>query len=309
MAKAFSKSLFRIQYVSDLHLEHYDKLAFPLIVKPCARYLALAGDIGIPGTKIYKSFMNYVSSNWDRVFYIAGNNEYRQSEKKQWQVSTPRTFEETHLEIKNTLSKYKNITFLDHESPSAYLSKENAVIIGSTLWSLIPESQYSMAQASLPQYNHIPYREPKSGLLRALRPIDTNSWHRRDRYTLEAQIEYWKLASNAKLFVLTHHMPSFRLISPQYADYGFNHAYASSCDHLFDKRIAAWIYGHSHVSGSATLRNTQCVVNARGYPNQIVPGFMPNAWIEFDTDADEETSENYPELAAAAAGVKAPSGD
>jgi hypothetical protein len=35
---------------------------------------------------------------------------------------------------------------------------------------------------------------------------------------------------------------------------------------------------------------------------------MNNAWIEFDTSVDE-TEETYPELAAAATGLKAPSGE
>jgi len=302
------KSLFRIQYASDLHLEHYDKVAFPLLVKPVAKYLALAGDIGTPGTKLYNSFMNYVSSNWSRVFYVPGNREYFQSEKKAWQIKHPRTFDETHDVIKHAVEKYKNITLLDNDHPSVHLTQENVVVIGSTLWTLIPESQRVNAQISMPEYNRIPIRDGKSRLLRALRPCDTNAWHMRDRYTLEAQIEYWKLASSAKLCIITHHMPSYSLISPKYENYGQNFAYASCCDHLFQKRVAAWIYGHTHAAGSAVIQNTLCVVNSRGYPNQLISGYMNNAWIEFDTSVDE-TEETYPELAAAATGLKAPSGE
>lgn len=304
------KSLFRIQYASDLHLEHYDKYAFPLIVRPNARYLALAGDIGTPGTAIYTSFMNYVSSNWDRVFYVAGNREYYQPHKRNWQISTPRTFDETHEEIQNTVSKYKNISFLDHNRPSVHLTNENVTIIGSTLWSKIHEHHSSVSQATVPDYSHIPIREKHGSLLRSLRPYDTSRWHMRDKALLETQIDYWKLASKSKIIMLTHHVPSFTLISPKYSDCSYNYAYASSCDQMFGQNMAAWIYGHTHAAGSAVIQKTLCVVNAYGYPNQEIAGYLPDAWIEIDTSMEEEESDaNYPELAAAATGVKAPSGD
>ena len=44
MASAL-KRLFRIQYVSDLHLEFLTELTPQSIVKPAAPYLALAGEL------------------------------------------------------------------------------------------------------------------------------------------------------------------------------------------------------------------------------------------------------------------------
>jgi hypothetical protein len=67
---------FRIQYISNLCL--YDKVAFPLFVKPKANYLALAGNIGQPGSRIHTSFLDYCSNHWERIFYVPGPLEHTQ---------------------------------------------------------------------------------------------------------------------------------------------------------------------------------------------------------------------------------------
>ena len=59
---------FQIQYVSDLHLEMYQEVPFPLLLKPNARYLALAGDIGQPLCQSWRPFFDYVNTNWERTF-------------------------------------------------------------------------------------------------------------------------------------------------------------------------------------------------------------------------------------------------
>ena len=105
------RQLFRIQYVSDLHLEFYNKISFRSCVKPVAPYLALAGDIGKPGTNMYTNFLSYVSSNWEHVFYVAGNHEYYDTPRSKWNKKKPVTFEERHQEIINITREYPNIHF------------------------------------------------------------------------------------------------------------------------------------------------------------------------------------------------------
>ena len=72
----------RIQYASDLHLEYYDKIPFPLLLKPAAPVLALAGDLGHPGRRAYRDLLHYCSRNWARVFVVAGNSELYSAQKK-----------------------------------------------------------------------------------------------------------------------------------------------------------------------------------------------------------------------------------
>jgi predicted phosphodiesterase len=305
MASASLKRLFRIQYVSDLHLEHYDKLAFPLVLTPAARYLALAGDIGNPQTDLFRSFIDYTARNWDRVFYVAGNHEYYARRPAQhWRHNPPTDMFEIQKQIKAICKSYSNVHFLHHDSPSVYLAAENVAVIGSTLWSHIPADFTMQAMGGMNDYNLIPFREGET--LRCLTPADTNELHAKEREMLEAQIDYWG-SQRVQVLMITHHMPSYSLISPRYESSSFNCCFASYCDMLMKPHVRAWIYGHTHNAGVASLKHTLCAVNARGYPHESIPGFSREAWLEFPIKNSDELSEcGCDELAASASGIRSP---
>jgi hypothetical protein len=300
-----ARKIFRIQYVSDLHLEFYDKLAFPLVVKPVARYLALAGDIGKPGYPLFTSFLQYVSHNWDRVFYVPGNHEYyAHKEPKHWKYHAPTTLFETQELLKKACAPFKNIHFLCHDNPSVYLSEENVAIIGSTLWTHIPDTHCMEAKYGMNDYRLISMIADDSHI-RALNPEDTNIMHEKERSMLESQITYWGL-QRTHACVITHHMPSLSLISPRYESNPLNCCFASSCESLMKPHVRAWIYGHTHNSSVHIIGKTQCVVNARGYPNENVPGFSNDTWLEFPIGDDGDTPIENDELCASAVGIRPP---
>lgn len=306
MAAAATRRFFRIQYVSDLHLEFYDKATFPLLVKPAARYLALAGDIGHPGHPVFHSFLDYVSRHWDHVFYVAGNHEYyNKKERKKWKYITPVPFQERHGELQRAVAPHKNITFLHHDAPSYHIAAENVTILGSTLWSHIPEDSYYDAQTGMNDYNYIPWFE--DGTTRPLHPRDVAMIHVKERANLQKHIDYAR-SMKQNVVLLTHHMPSYSCISSQFIGNPLNCCFASHCEALMGSPVRAWIYGHTHNASSGVINNTFVAVNARGYPNQHVEGFSPTAVVEFDTDpsAQEHLEINH-ELAAAAAGIRPPS--
>lgn len=300
--KMAAKRLFRIQYVSDLHLELYDKLAFPLVLKPAARYLALAGDIGQPRKTNFTSFIEYASKNWDRVFYVAGNHEYYASRRaEQWKYSKPQTMFEVQTHLQEIIAPYKNVSFLHHDNPSVYLSDENVAIVGSTLWTHIPNDFKTDATHGINDYNYIPIEGDKG--IQKLTPDITNLIHEKEYAMLESTIDYWG-SQKAQVCVITHHMPSYSLISPRYYGSPYNCCFASHAERLMKPHVKAWIYGHTHNAGTGIIKNTICAVNARGYPNESVPGFSREAWLEFQTNNDNDAASD--ELAAAAAGIKSP---
>jgi predicted phosphodiesterase len=297
------KRLFRIQYVSDLHLEFYDKLAFPLLVKPAARYLALAGDIGRPGTDLYKSFIDYTARNWDRVFLVAGNHEYyAKQQSPHWKDNKPNHMFEVQQIIKSVCSAYSNVYFLHHDNPSIYLPEVNVAVIGATLWSHIPDDFKTMAVGGMNDYKLVPFEE--DGVLRSLSPDDTNKIHEKEKAMLESQIDYWG-AQKARVCVLTHHMPSYSLISPRYESNPYNCCFASHCDGLMKPHVRAWIYGHTHNAGTGIIKNSICAVNARGYPHESVPGFSREAWLEFKIKTTDEDG-LCDELSSASVGIRSP---
>lgn len=287
------KRLFRIQYVSDLHLEFYDKATFPLLVKPCARFLALAGDIGQPTNKAYHSFLQYVSEHWDKVFYVAGNHEFYTHHGKTWRYHPPTTMRERAETLRQAVKPYANIHYLDAHNPSVYLEDYNVVVVGSTLWSHIPDEHLVDAVC---EYSDMNFIAMDGG--RHMRPEDINALHAHDKSLLETQIHAWG-ARGAQVCVLTHHMPSYRLISPRYATDPLNCCFASKCDALMRPHVRAWIYGHTHNASTIIRGKTICAVNARGYPNEHVPGFTPEAWLEFPTVDDSSDGRDAELLAAA----------
>lgn len=272
------KKLFKIQYVSDLHLEYYDKLAFPLVCKPAARYLALAGDIGRPDSDLFKSFMDYTSRNWERVFYVSGNHEYyARAPSRRWKYSAPKTMFEIQEIIKHVLEPYKNIHYLCASQPSIYLNSENVAIVGTTLWTHIDPSYFINIAYAINDYKYIPYKADDT--LRLLMPGDVNELHAQNKSLLETQIDYWG-AKNAEVCVITHHMPSFLLLNPKFVSSPYNCCFASNCETLMKPCVKAWIYGHTHDASSRRLGNTICAINARGYPNEVIHGFSATSVLE-----------------------------
>lgn len=292
---AAAKRYFRIQYVSDIHLEFYDKATFPLLVKPAARYLALAGDIGQPHKAAFPSFIDYVSRHWDEVFYITGNHEYYNKDFRKWKYTPPKTIATIDAEIAEIVSKHKNVHFLNPANPSYFLAKENVAIVGATLWSHVPPELKYRAESGVNDYNCIYAGDPDN------KPVTTetlNAIHTEHKRMLESQIDFWTY-QKVPVVVMTHHMPSFRLVSPRWTTHPLNVCFASNCDSLMRSPVKAWIYGHTHNVSSGMLRNVFTAVNARGYPSESLPGFSTEAYIEFPVELDD-SDKPLPELAKAA---------
>ena len=69
-----------LQCIRNLNLQNYANIVYPLVIIPKTRYLALCGNIIDPTVynyRIYKSFLNYCSTHWEKVFYIPGPSENR----------------------------------------------------------------------------------------------------------------------------------------------------------------------------------------------------------------------------------------
>lgn len=299
------RRMFRIQYVSDLHLEFHEKAVFPQMVTPVARYLALAGDIGQPGSRVFHSFLDYVSRHWEHVFYVPGNHEYyAKLPSTKWKHHPPTPYHQRHRHLRELVGTYSNIHFLDISSPSYFCEAENVAVVGTTLWSHIPDERLVDARFGANDYTYIPLACGSGGDgggsgIRPLHPDDVNHIHAHERRVLADQIAHWKHRS-ADVCVVTHHMPSFSLISPRYARHPLSCCYASSCEDLFAPHVKAWIYGHTHNAAVTAIGRTITACNARGYPNQDVPGFGRDVYLEFKTSTGEEDAGDEELMLAAA---------
>jgi hypothetical protein len=114
--------MFRLQYISDIHLERMTaRPFFNRIVRPVTGTLALAGDIGHPHKSFYPKFIEYCKENWDDVIVIAGNHELENGYDQQLTL------------CREICSQWSNVHFLHNNS--VYLRHLQVNFCGTTLWS------------------------------------------------------------------------------------------------------------------------------------------------------------------------------
>lgn len=88
---------------------------------------------------------------------------------------------------------------------------------------------------------------------------------------------------------ITHHLPSYHLIAPQFQRYHANHRFANHLDALMYGRHAPrfWICGHSHALMQRRIGHTTCLLNA--LPRQHTTSFtIPLEDLRCDESVDTE---------------------
>ncbi len=255
----------KFQYFSDVHTEQYKANPNKLkrvqeFIKPCAPYLILAGDIGDPFSMIYNKFLTYLSPLFEYIFIIAGNHEYYGNHD----------MNDVQEEIRHIALSLKNIIFLENEV--FCVPNSNIMIFGATFWSDISKEEENDINYIIIDYRCIP------------------------EFSIQKSIELYHNSCNIlnkilqtypdnKFIVISHHLPSYSLIDPKYlhAKPSLNSAFASKILHAYDKRIIAWIAGHTH----KPLEQGKFHVNPIGYKGEN---------LKVDFNKTFEISESVPFL-------------
>ena len=230
------------QYLSDLHLEFYNDISHIKII-PEAPNLILAGDIGKPGTQIYKDFIEFVATKFERVFLITGNHEYYGKSN----------MDEIEDYIRNVIcTSYQNVIFLQNEC--YMIPNTNLALFGGTMWSHIPYQYFYDVIRFMNDYKRIPH----------LSISKSNELHKKFVATLELLLK--TLDDDTKLIVVSHHMPSYDLIDEKYKNnyMNINCAFATNVDIARNPKIIAWIYGHTHTASQVD----KFYCNPYGYPGE-----------------------------------------
>lgn len=227
----------KIQYVSDIHLEFYSKT--PKII-PVADILVLAGDIGYPYSKIYTQFLKEMNTIFKKVFLITGNHEYY----------TDKDIEVVDEQIQNIIHIHnlKNISFLN----CSYEDYEGYRFIGATLWSFINNPSYTINDITQIKNFSIEFN---------------NELHELHKEYIKDTIE----ESTLPVIIITHHIPSFRLIDKEFLTETlkpYNQCFASNCESLMKEPVAVWIYGHTHKENTSVINSINVLCNPLGYPSE-----------------------------------------
>lgn len=238
----------RIQFASDLHLETTPNQPFSEILKPTAPILVLAGDVSPVEHPIYTSFLRWCSQNWSQVLVTSGNHEY-------FCQHVARTIPEVDVEIQKITSQFPNVLFLQG-SNSIVLNGFR--FIGTTLWSKVDTGLWENSQLlQKGDYTHTGF--PPG---RRTKPADIVSLHMWQKARLESVIA----ASKEPVVIVTHHLPSYRLVADTHVKNLLISTYATNLDYMMVPNVRIWICGHSHTSKQWTAPSgTVCIMNPRGY--------------------------------------------
>jgi predicted phosphohydrolase len=250
----------RIQIASDLHLEFYENtpqkqdffetLVTPPVEKDSVDILILAGDIGYPEDKITEKFLGWCCGLWKKVVWIYGNHEYYNGSKNHYSMQVKEECGAVHAAF------HKNLEFLQDEKIEI---GDNLILAGCTFWTNLSSADKKLVQNSMNDFSQI-----WQGADERFSPDLWNELHWSSRAYLEDMLE-GAANTRKKVIVVTHHLPSYRMILPQYQGHPANCGFAAKADTLLDHPcVAAWICGHSH--GQHTVG--KCHLNARGYKGE-----------------------------------------
>jgi hypothetical protein len=262
----------KVKVVSDLHLECCEHghgvpdlgegevliLGGDIL---CARHLKKDGKL----RKVYKDFLKKCSDNFAWVLYIAGNHEaYGYNYEGTWDVLKENLPEGIHL-MEDNVVKIADVNF-----------------IGSTFWTdFRNENALEMMEAAQCMNDYKVIRIGSN--YRKMNPDDTLKFHKKSKQFLLDQLE---LLKNQKIWVLTHHAPSYQSVHEKFKRNGIaNGAYVSDLDDLIldHPEIRVWSHGHTHTSFDYKIGDCRVVCNPRGYYN----GYN-NADLNLDFDPSFE---------------------
>lgn len=252
-----------IQIASDLHLEFYKNQVrgadfFSTLIDPAtgADLLILAGDIGYPEDSITQDFIHWCCSIWPEVVWIYGNHEYyNKAESHTWRRSR---------KIYSMNDKEALAPFLEnlHLQGNEFIY-DGIPILGTTFWTDVKESEAVELAGYMADFTYI---QQNDGY-----PLTVSEWtsrHAVERAWLQSNLDRIALEGR-KAIVVTHHLPTYKMILPQYETCKNNCGFAAHADDLVKHPgVALWICGHSHGQQTLELEGKKVVLNARGYPSE-----------------------------------------
>jgi predicted phosphodiesterase len=253
------------QYFSDIHLEFYknpskiDKIN----VERKAPYLIIAGDIdniaGLKGNR-FERFVKRMSLLFDYVFIVSGNHDYYRS--KQESLPIKEWFQMIDDKIRKIIKPMCNVVFLQNEV--FLLPNTDIAIFGSTLWTEVLPQEIACVRNQLSDYTCIPNMTVEFGI----------ATHRASVASLEFELNLHK---DKRFIVITHHLPTTKLIAKRYYDSGYNSAFASDVALSANPQIISWFAGHTHLQ----IEYEKFHVNPIGYPDAI-----QNRMVEYNKVID-----------------------
>lgn len=221
--------------------------------------LVLAGDIGLPFTPIYRLTLKIAVSKYYKVIVVSGNHEYYQQKP----VSMYDPEQDKVVYVKHTIDQIdEQIRLVCEEEGAIFLQKDvymldDVKFIGCTLWS-----------PGHVLYDHM---------------VNDSRYSEMDIYTRQdinrEHINWLKSVITPGCIVITHHLPSYLLISPEFPSTDMNSFFANHLPTTMIKTPSLWLCGHSHRFCHKVIGNCRFYLNPLGYSDEN-SRFDPDMVIE-----------------------------
>lgn len=248
----------RIQYCSDLHIEHNTNYNFS--IDPNAQILIVAGDI-ITCSPLERMihFLNLISKYYEFIIIVPGNHEYY-----------GRFLNETFQQIEEEI---ENVIVLQCSSIIVQINDINVRILGCTLWTgiLYPSAYY------MNDYNYIVYSNENSigNTIEKLSIDHVINEHAEHIIWLYDELNYILNQKEKNVIIVTHHAPSYQSLDSS-RDKGLYCAYATEnlLENMYDyfehkiNNTIYWIHGHVHQTLDYNVGEFNVLCNPLGYDGE-----------------------------------------
>jgi len=237
------------QIVSDMHMDRGRMDMFEWIARPVADTLVIAGDFchlkNFEQKRVAK-FIEYMNDNWKTVIFVPGNHDYC---GMLCGYGAP-VFEHCHEVVGNMV--IANNTTVD---------VDDVTFVCTTMWSHIPPNAEFAVKEFIWDFKEI----GNFNVMFHNRLNDIAAKYIRDTVPVA-------LKAGRKVVVVTHHLPTWQVVSDPYKNDDVTYAFANTKmdDVIMDNDIAAWVHGHSHdarhdiLAGTLVIRNPYGLANQRG---------------------------------------------
>ena len=261
----------KLRLVSDTHLEFMraqfgpeGSLNFAIPPDPADKdcTLLIAGDFNA-GYKSSAYLLAMLCNRFKDVVLIQGNHEFYGYDIN--------TYHKAFADCEHLPNAHFQ---RDHDGLRVDL--DGATVLATTLWTDMNKDHvvdHTLVGRALNDFHVIKNGEEKFST------SDSVLLHNRARAFLKRELEKPR---TQPVIVMTHHLPSWEYIAPQYRDTSnINAGFAAHCDDLLDLQPDVWCFGHTHTAVNTQRGKTRVLCNPFGYRHEHgVNGFNPYLYFE-----------------------------
>jgi hypothetical protein len=135
----------KFQSIGNLHIDKFHKNIFQTLITPKEPNLIVTGNITYVNAHLLK-FLDYVSFNFDKVFYVPGIMELSNNDLKNTKYTINELLQTLHI----VCNKYQNIHFLHNTCYN--WTDHDLQVVGSMYWGKVKDARLFLHS---PYYSHM----------------------------------------------------------------------------------------------------------------------------------------------------------